>query len=61
MKLQHLNPALVLLWIAVAIFATNTALVWELEVGLYALMERSTVTEVTEFEFPGFRLKHVVE
>ena len=35
--------------------------VWELEVGLYALMERSTVTEVTEFEFPGFRLKHVVE
>jgi hypothetical protein len=34
---------------------------WELEVGLYALMERSTVTEVTEFEFPGFRLKQVVE
>ena len=61
MKLQHLNPALVLLWIAVAIFATNTALLWELEVGLYALMEKATVTEVTEFEFPGFRLKYVVE
>ena len=34
---------------------------WELEVGLYALMEKTTVTEVTEFEFSGFRLKHVVE
>ena len=31
MKLQHLNPALVLLWIAVAIFATNTALLWDWE------------------------------
>ena len=34
---------------------------WELEVGLHALMEKATVTDVTEFNFPGFKLKRVVE
>ena len=34
---------------------------WDLEVGLHALMEKATVTDVTEFNFPGFKLKRVVE
>ena len=63
MKLQYLNPALELVLIAVAGFAVNVVLLWdwELEVGLHALMEKATVTDVTEFNFPGFKLKRVVE
>ena len=63
MKLQYLNPALALVLIAVAGFAVNVVLLWdwELEVGLHALMEKATATDVTEFNFPGFKLKRVVE